>query len=263
MEQKNAGNQPEKKEQLKIAGKSTTVEYLKDGEVNVHNPEGLEGEELESWQKQAESEISALARSNKKGYDANRKLEKVEKEKQEAEKTWQQIQKEKQELQKLKSELKNREIEEPLDIRSELGVKTYEEVRDILDSDPEKYFAAMNKVTSKSSRSAQKRASSEAQKAVLRNKITSEGYDPAEVESFCEGYLGAPFTQNGYDVYKRMHPNSGKTETDAIADIQKEKITFINRSPDNESESRPKTKAELDQMSVAELKEYYKSLNKG
>lgn len=262
-ETQNEGNQPgkNKTEQLKIAGKPTKVQYGEDGEVSVENPEGLEGKELEEWQKKAQDEISALARANKKGYDANRKLEEIEAEKKKVQKTWKDIQKEKAELQKMKNNLKTREINQTPDIRKELGVKTYEEVRDIMDSEPEKYFKAFDKVNSKSISNSKQMATSQAQKTVLRNQITAEGYDPEEVEAFCDGYLSAPFTRNGFEVYKRFNSNDDNTTTDDIANIQKQKISFINKG-DESQQQRSLTQAELEKMSVAEIKEYYAKLAK-
>ena len=221
-----------KVEAMEVEGHKVDVTTLENGDVNISNPKDLEGEALKTWQGKAGKAKSILAKANKKGLDTN-------KQKTELETGWSKLEAEKLAFAKEKSEANLKPKNVPVgDIRTELGVKTFEEVTKIMDDDPEKYFKAQTSLGVKIAQGTANTAVLIGAEAKLAKQIEADGLDPEEVRAFAKNFLsGAPFTANAYKAYKAIHKPKISKSLDATLKAQETQIKFIDRRGDNDGDN--------------------------
>ena len=209
---------------LELEGKDVEVQYGEDGNISVSNPSDLEGEELETWQKKAEPKIKLMAKAQKKGMENNQQ-------KRELEKNWATLEAERKALEAEKAKLAMASEAKATsgDIKDILGVKTWDEVVEIQDTNPQKYYAAQTELARMAASQEQLKAQRAMQEGALERAIKSDGYDPAEVKAYAKTFLGSSFTQNAYEAYKAMHKKPSGSIANKIADIQKTQINFVTR----------------------------------
>lgn len=230
-------------ETLEVVGHDVDVEYDKDGLVaSVSNPSNLEGEELEAWQKEATPKIKLLSKAQKKGMENNQQ-------KRELEKSWAQLEAERKALEAREAKLAtaSESRAQEADLRSILGVKTWDEVVDIQDTDPQKYFNAQRDLAKGAAVEQQKITQRAMRESALESSITSDGYDPADVKAYAKTYLGAGFSQAAYEAYKAMHKKPSGSMANEIADIQKTQINFVSRG------NSVKTKSKVPQSPIEKI----------
>jgi len=194
---------------LKV-GEHDTKFVIKDDNIQVEQPKGLEGEALDKWKVDAEKAISAMAFANKKNYESNRAMD--------------ELKRRQDELEQREKWLKEREemLKNIKEVDSKSTTKSGEEdLAKLLQENPAEFA---NRIREQVKKEVVGTAVSEAQSQLLYHQITAEGYDPKEVENFAKGYLGANLNRNVYETFKKLNkpPQKG-----ILPDLQTNKITFV------------------------------------
>jgi len=205
MEEKkpNGGNLPTlevvKEETLEVAGKKTTVKFMEDGTIVGEHPADLEGDELATWKETANKELSALAKANQKGFQANRKNEKTEsllldirKREDDLSRRELAFKEEKSTLEKQKSLSTSQNIEElTMEI---LGIQTRVELKDIQDTEGGRYIAAVTEALRRNNQTYMSTVLQSARAAVgeeaLILDIKRQGFVPSDVLAYAKLLTG-------------------------------------------------------------------------
>jgi len=211
-------------ETVKVNGIEATIFFKEDGAVEkIGVPPDMTDEQKKAWREseKTSNEISALAlahgknRESKVNYQAMVELtERNEK----ALSEMKALQEESKRQPADKSTVNN-----PTDLRAVLGVKTYDEVLEIQNDDPERYFEAQRKVIEATSNMNLQHTMTS---TTLLATVKAEGYDPTDVVNYAKK-LGAPLSADLFDAYKSLHRKPTTSRSDVIAGIQSMQIPIV------------------------------------
>ena len=277
------GKQPEPAENQKemlVANHKVLVETDEDGQpIKVSNPEGLEGEALENWKKQAENEIKALAVSSAKYKQAkDTKNEVLE--------TMSQLEQREASLRERELEFKRKQEEFNKDktqketqarihtnaveyqqkftdrVMEVLGVKTKEEFDDKMAEDAlgvtgviervRKEFELADRDVLQSNINENLKQQLELTK--LTDRVGSDGYDISDVIKFAK-QQGLPINNDTYEYFKfRANQNTLSFQVQRLQRVKTKTVTFLPKGDMNPKlKTKPMTPQEAEEARLRNL----------